>query len=212
MTPPNAPNSLTYNLSLTTFMDFHLNAGTKRVTKARSIYDQYGVPYNRATDYYARVREGIVEMHKNDLPTDILKAILHRAAGTNKFENYKATIGGYGKFISRHVIDWFTPPRAEWMHDRVSIRINPELGLYLDGKKFIIKGYWKKETPTREQTVLMSHLMKNTLHCQDANYAVLDVRTGKLHRYMKDRPELTALAEGEAQCLSALLNNFGSKT
>lgn len=36
-------------------------------------------------------------------------------------------------------ITWFDPGKATWHSDELSVRSNPELGLIIDGKAYLIK-------------------------------------------------------------------------
>ena len=59
--------------------------------------------------------------------------------------------------------------------------VNPELGLEIDGQRFIVKLYFKKEKLRPNGLSVIGHLMYEALQCDpDVMVAVLDTRRGRL--------------------------------
>ena len=108
--------------------------------------------------------------------------------------------------------DWFKPPSAVWSYGGLNVRVNPELGLQLGGKKHIIKLYFKDEKPTKQRLKVVFEMMRIGLALDSTvAAAVLDVSNGKLI-VPKPLPEdLLPLLEAQALTFVHLWNAIVSK-
>jgi hypothetical protein len=105
-----------------------------------------------------------------------------------------------GKFISKQKdLSWFKPPSAIWSYAGLNVRVNPELGLDLGGKKYVIKLYFKDEKPTKHRLKVVFEMMRIALFL-DATIAsaVIDVSTGKLIVPKPLAEDLLPLLEAQA--------------
>jgi hypothetical protein len=80
------------------------------------------------------------------------------------------------------------------------LRINPELGLRIDGVSYVVKLYFKKETLSRNRVAVVLDMMNAALagRGEDVRVAVLDVPAGKLIAAPGPSPQINALLESEA--------------
>jgi hypothetical protein len=79
----------------------------------------------------------------------------HLVALTDKKKQarYPEAVKSYKRFLGKKEIHWFNPPRAMWKYGGLTVRVNPELGLQIKGKKYAIKLYFKGEKPTKDVSV-----------------------------------------------------------
>jgi hypothetical protein len=186
-------------LSLTDFVDFVCKSGSTKLTKVKQIKNRED--YSPATDFYKALREGIQGIHRKNGKKKELKAILDSVSDPKKIKNYAESIEGYKKFWGRKEPVWFEPPMKHWIVGELDVRINPELALEFDGKKFLIKLYFKSDKLSKEKITQVLTLMESELRSEvdaDVNMAILDVKNGKL--FIKEDRDLTLLPllKGEA--------------
>ncbi|MGA2235488.1 MAG: hypothetical protein ABSG23_08445 [Terriglobales bacterium] len=81
----------------------------------------------------------------------------------------------------------------------LNVRVNPELGLHLGGKKHVIKLYFKDEKPTKQRLKVVFELMRIGLRLDDTVVpAVIDVSNGKLIVPKPLAEDLLPLLEAQA--------------
>lgn len=195
------------DIPLTSFVDFVLKTGRPRLTCAKEIKAQLEEPYNPISDYYKRFRDTVQELHKKGKP----KGDLHRLIGplpSSKLDNYTLMIKGYIKFLGSKKILWFTPPRIIWKHSDLDIIINPELGLEINKKKYVIKLYLKRDKPSKDRVSSILALMHEKIRSKDCEYGLLDVRNSKLYLFEEKMEELLPLIESEAVSLKYMLDGI----
>ncbi|ULQ52161.1 hypothetical protein [Flavihumibacter fluvii] len=192
---------------LTSFVDFIIKTGRPKLTCAKKIKKDSAEEYDPMTDYYKRFREAIQEMHKKDLPKKQLSSIIGHLPASKR-DNYQEMVGGYRKFLGSKDVKWFKPPRKDWQHSGLTIPINPELGLEIEGEKHVIKLYLKAEKPSKDRLASILALMYTCFSTEGYLYAVLDVRNARLYLFEDSMLELMPLVEGEADSLSFMLNKI----
>jgi len=147
------------------------------------------------------MRDGLQEYHKKENNhKDDLDIIVNNAP-LKKQERYKSAIDGYRKFLGKKIISWFDPPKNNWIYNDLDIRVNPELGLMYDGKRYVIKLYFKDENPTKNRFPVVWSMMNYALRnkkTEDCIMAVLDVAKGKLFESPEKETILQPLLLGEA--------------
>jgi hypothetical protein len=94
--------------------------GTSLVSASRAIQAQ-------GRDYYRRMREGIITMHRGGSdPTELWKIV--EAAPVRMRENFTACAKGYEKWMRGKGLIWSRRPRSrEWKYGPLSVTANPEL-------------------------------------------------------------------------------------
>lgn len=77
---------------------------------------------------------------------------------------------------------WFLPASALFSRSGVDVSINPELGLLINGKPYLIKLYLKAEKLSKAKADLITGLMDDALIdvSNGALSGVLDVKNSKL--------------------------------
>ena len=184
------------DISLTDFVDFVIKAGSPKLTKVRELVNRG--QYSPATDFWRPLREHLPQTHRASVGLDsILNGIDAR-----KKRRYEGALVGYKKFLRKNGnTSYFDPPSERWVDSGLSVRVNPELGLLIDGERYVVKLYFKDEEPTPYRLDAVLELMRVALRkgrFEDVKVAVLDVAKGKLIVATKENPEFSLLLTGEA--------------
>jgi hypothetical protein len=193
------------NLTLSDVVDVFSKAGTPKATRVRQIKNR--VAYQPATDFYRALRSSIVSIHANGKNRSALDAIVPSLADAKKIGNYQEIVDGYKKFWGKKAVGWFDPPRGSYSHAGVDVLVNPELGLIIDGKRIVIKLYFKSDEITKARVELVPVLMEVVLRasCQEGDLvALLDVRKSKLYFLGVATGPATAMLNAELAYVAAL--------
>ena len=98
-----------------------------------------------------------------------------------KLKRYPDAIKAYQRFVGKKHVAWFKPPSAPWTYGGLTVRVNPELGIQFDGKKHVVKLYFKEEKPTKQRLNVVLATMRVALNLGDSAVpAVLDVSSCRL--------------------------------
>lgn len=192
------------SISLTDFVDIVSSAGTPKANKVREVRERD--EYHPMRDYYKGVREHIIDVHRNNLPRKSIKSGAFNVA-KKKQVNYSTIAAAYHSWWGAKDIQWFTPPFTNFESQGVAIRVNPELGLYINGAPDLVKLYFKKDKITKNRIDIITHLLA---HCFEGNdehssaMSVLDIRRKKLFTGSLS-PELHPIVLAELAYISALL-------
>lgn len=191
-------------VSLTSFTDYLLKAGRPKINAVRRIREQYEQGYNRGFDYYRLFRERVVSVLANQGQMGLIESIVDEVCPESKSKNYAVLTRGFQRFWARtfqeHEWVWAGSKSRPWSFGGLSVRVNPEIGITLDGQIYLIKLYNKADSLKKNQLDVILHLMQVSLMEPGARVvpAVLDVRRGRLFEATSFVPEMTALLEGEA--------------
>ncbi len=195
--PKNMPSNP--NISLTDFVDFVSKNGTPRLNHVRALKKRDD--YDPRTDFWKGLREGLVDYHKSgtNLRRD-LDFIINPGTDKKKVENYMAALAGYKKFLGRKTLEWHIPQRSKWHRHGLDIRLNPELGLKINGVRHHLKLYFKAPPLKKEKADMIIWRMQDGLVDVRVGdkLAILDVRRGNLFSVPVSNPNFSALLEGEA--------------
>lgn len=196
-------------MSLTDFVDFVCKSGSTKMTKVKQVKNRDD--YSPATDFYKGLREGIQELHQRNGKKRELSDILKKVTDNKKLINYAECINGYKKFWGRKEIKWFLPPMKHWIIGEVDVRVNPEIGLEIDGKFLLVKLYFKKDKLSKERVTQILTLMESELRSEvnaEVNMAVLDVKNSKIFIKEDRDVSLLPLLRGEAMNFEIIWNGI----
>lgn len=169
------------DVSLTTFVDFVLKAGSPKMTVVRQW--KHKPDYNPAKDFYKPLRERIVEMHRADHPISFLQGILRGLTDNKKANLYPGLIDGYKSWRGRKKLDWFLPPQCTYTIGDLPISVNPECGLSINGTPHLVKLYFKDVSLAKNRAEIIAHLMSKACGPsapEDCVMGILDIRKSKL--------------------------------
>jgi hypothetical protein len=196
-------------ISLTDFVDFVAKNGTPRLNHVRTL--KHRQAYDPAQDFWRAMRDGIIEYHRTSQTSKSwLDGITAGLADRKKQKNYPNAISSYKKFLGRKTITWFQTRPQRWSHGGIDIRINPELGLEINGTRHHLKLYFKATPLRKDKADMIILLMKealNGVHFGD-NLAILDIQTRKLFCNAQPDKSLLPLLQGEATALASIWNSI----
>jgi hypothetical protein len=194
----------TIDISLTTLIDFVGKSGTPRLTCVREAHARYDDAYHPAKDYWRGLRNGIVGAHQPGGTTDDLAALPGRVTEA-KAALYAQGVAGYRRFLGRKSVSWFEPQSGEWVAHGLRVRLNPELGLVIDGAPHHVKLYMKRE-PLRRVSVqpLLYLLSQVPAGPSGATPLVVDVQRGKGFAPDARTQRVGPLLAGEAAAFVAM--------
>lgn len=190
-------------VSLTYFVDFVLKSGTPKITGVKEYKERRD---ELSTDFYRPLRQAIIEMHKQGLPLAKLDEIARNEADEKRRKHYPLIIAGYRAFLAEGPKRYFDPPRETLTLGPLSLDVNPELGLIIDGKPHAVKLYFRSEPLAPKRTALILSLLSQAF-CEKNHEiipAVLDMRTGKLHTHARMGGKVDLLLRGEAAAFASV--------
>ncbi|MGQ7871465.1 hypothetical protein [Sunxiuqinia sp. sy24] len=197
------------NISLTDFIDYVSKVGTSKFTIVNQIYSRE--EYQPAFDFWKPLREGIIDLHQHNRDKSELDKILNHLTDKKKINRYPSLIESYKSFLGRKKVEWFEPPFKDWKTNDLRIKLNPELGLEINDKLYVIKLYFKADKLSQMKADLILLLMNTKLKKGDykeATFAVLDVERKKLFEKTKLKKTHLPLLEGEALSFINIWNSF----
>lgn len=199
-------------ISLTDFVDFVLKSGKPKQTIVKAIKNR--PRYQTFEDFWRRLRKEIIGFHKDGKSDkseidQALDGITHQP----KLVAYPGAIKAYKSFLGRKQINWFEPERTDWSAGGIHVRVNPELGLEINGQPYQMKLYFKKAKLTKAGADLILTLMAEALPktATGVKVGILDVREGKLYESDGSSRELSPLLEGEAISFATIWRNLAPK-
>lgn len=149
------------------------------------------VEYPLQGDYYKQVRESMVRLHKRGEPIETLSEVIAKVH-PNRRPHVTRVVKAYIAWCKGKGLSHFTARKGYWNEQGVEVRVNPELGLVIDGRPHLIKVNFTKFPVPQSEAKIMMHLMHRVLAPQAPEgcvMAVLDLATGKMHR--SPRPSAT---------------------
>lgn len=192
------------SVSTQEFVDFVLTSGTGRLTQVKQV--KAGV---RVADFYLPMREAIVDMHRSGLAEDVLDDLLSSLIDPRERRIFPKVVNGYKKFLRQGKTAWFEPPMRDYSMGPLSVRVNPEIGLLIDGRPHAIKLYFRNDPLSPQRIVVTNQLLTNALSTTwpGTVFSILDVRRARLYPY-RPKAEVGLLLKAEAQCLASLHANL----
>lgn len=190
------------SISLSYFVDFVLTSGTGKLTSVKQLKQGKD---ERFSDFYRPVREAIVDMHEKGLDTGVLDDLLTSLVDPREKRIFPKVVSGYRKFLRQGKMTWFEPPMRDYPLGPISVRVNPEIGLLIDGRPHAIKLYFRGDPLSPQRTMVVNQLLSNAMSATwpGTVFAVLDVRRAKLFPH-RPKSEVAHLLRAEAASLSSL--------
>lgn len=177
-------------LSLTQLVDVVSKSGARKASQVATIKACSLENYHPAKDFYKQLRDAVVALHKSDKPKHLLDATLFTVTEKNRRVRYGKLIPAYKKWLGKKSISWFQPASNTYQYADVTVAINPELGLEINGVRHVIKLYFKAAPLEKQSAALVVALMETMLPAEDeSQFAVLDVERGKLFLKGETDPE-----------------------
>jgi hypothetical protein len=185
-------------ISLTDLVEITSAAGLSKARKVAAIKRRPS--YHPAKDFYKPLREKLAELHRQGRPASELGGFLATLNDRKKVNNYQTAVEGYMRWCGKKSIEWFEPSRGVYSRHGVDVRVNPELGVSINGQRHLVKLYFKDEPLLRLRTDVVTVMMEASLReaCQRGEaMALLDVRKGKLFPLQVSLAETRAVIDAE---------------
>ena len=194
-------------ISLTDFVDIVSTSGTPKATKVKIVKQR--PEYSPMTDFYRRIREFIIETHRENYEKEHMDECLVGLTDKKKETAYPTIVFGYKKWWGTKSLIWFSPPHRLYSSHGIDVSVNPELGLEINGTPHLIKLYFKADKLTKNRVDIITHLMSIVLSesCPSPSetiMSVLDIRRSKLIAPTVPISILNGILEAELAYIQAL--------
>lgn len=191
-------------ISMTEFVNFINASGMARMTivaNAKAKHEEMDNPY----DYWKDFKEEVKKQLKNHGSKENLQELLESVRDEVR-SNYQEMINGFLRFWKPTRMNWFKPVSHKATIGGVKMIINPEIGVLWGNRRVMIKLYLKaNENLDKRHADIVLALMESELREKvdpDVEFAVLDVRRGKLFNYVNNDPRLKVLLKAEGRAFS----------
>lgn len=154
-------------ISLTSFLDYLAATGVSKIPRVRAVKRQYCGAYNPAQDYYRPLREAVMSLHRDRSDLTEVRRVVDTGPSSRR-SNYEACLTGYQGWLGRKEIQVLEPGGGDWQHNGITVRVNPELHLVVNGWPYLLKLYWKAKPVSKRQLDSTLHLMQETCGGSDA--------------------------------------------
>ncbi len=200
------------SVGLTQFIDFTVRqtmlAKMNKITEIKNQGD-----YHPVKDHWKQLRERIKFCYEKNQSLENLDALLSEAH-ERKINSYTQAIKAFKKFTRNKEIEWFDPPKSLWTSNNgLIVRSSPELGLVIDGIPHLIKLFFKGNTEKiNERNIQPILTLMLEARCNDPIpenivYAVLNVKTAKLHVASQTNSKILQALQLEAQTYENIWRN-----
>ena len=189
-------------ITLTEFVNFINASGMAKMTivsSAKAKHEEIdGNPYDYWKDFKDEVRH---QLKKNGTKEDLKEMV--EDIREDMRENYNIMINGFLRFWKPSRMTWLKPVNKMANVGGTKMRINPEIGVRWNNRNLMIKLFLKvnEDLDKRHADIILA-LMENELREKvDAGveFAILDVRRGKLFVYVNNDPKLLVLLKTEGR-------------
>lgn len=189
-------------ISMTEFVNFINASGMAKMTivaNAKMKHEQGdGNPYDYWKDFKDEVKKLLIRHGKKEDLMELVESVREDAR-----ENYNKMIFGFLRFWKPTRMRWLKPVRRLANIGGVKMNINPEIGVVWQDKSLMVKLFLKanEDLDKRHADIILA-LMESELRERvgdDVQFAILDVRRGKLFPYVNDDPRLLILLKTEGR-------------
>ena len=192
-------------ISMTEFVNFINASGMARMTivaNAKAKHDEMeGNPYDYWKDFKEEVKKQLRRQGSKEDLLEMLESVRDEVRG-----NYQEMINGFLRFWKPTRMRWLKPVNHKASIGGVKLIVNPEIGVIWGNRKLMIKLYLKaNENLDKRHADIVLALMESELREKvdpSIDFAVLDVRRGKLFKYVNDDPRLKILLKAEGRAFS----------
>lgn len=196
-------------LTMTEFLDVVSKTAGSKATKVRQIKNK--PEYHPSTDFYKPIREEIAAGHKRGGTKADLQGFVDSYPEKKKVGHFQAIVNGYVKWWGKKGVKWFAPPSSVYANGGFEISVKPEIGLEVDGKRHLIKLYFKPDPLTKPRIELAIQLMESTLRpkARPTDFmSIMDIRKSKLSISTGPSTLLEAVLSAEMKYIADLWPNL----
>lgn len=191
---------MSISISLIDFADYVMRVGPSQLTKVRELC--FREDYHPSHDFWKGLREAIQKFHiTGSKDISIIDNALLSIKDRKKINCYPVAAKGYKRFLGRKTVGWFVPNRDTWRFKELQVRVNPDLGLVIDGTRYLVKLHFKAGPIDAHKLKLVFALMRTCLspeESQNTKMAVIEVAKGKMYIEGKFDPTISVVLEAQA--------------
>ena len=205
---------MAYQISLTQFCNFLTKTSRQKAIEARNIALSLTDDYQRQTDYWLHLRNGVKHVMSTSGSAEDLDEILETVPH-ERLPSHQVMIDGLKRFWGRKTFRNVRMTKRSWKHSRIYVNINLEISGEYRNRIYLIKFFAHvNQTIRKDETDMMLLLMHEALLSDIETFeadgkqvvlGVLDVAKGKLHTYRNIPDELSTLVKMEAEVLHKFL-------
>lgn len=144
--------------------------------------------YEPQQDYYLQLRTRLISLLRKNIPLNELENIIGNIS-ERKTGNYTTLIENIQSFLNGKRYKWVEPIKNEIDYSGLTIKVNPEIGLELDGTMYYIKMYFKQKEISIQKVSILEKMMQDACKTETVNVklAIWDIRRCKI--YSKESEE-----------------------
>lgn len=187
-------------ITLTEFVNFINSSGMKKMTIVSAAKAKHEEQEGNPFDYWKEFKDEVKRLLKKKGDKEDLWELVETVREEQR-ENYNQMIRGYLKFWKPTRMEWVNPVKKMANIGGVKMILNPEIGVKWQGKEYMIKLYLKaNESLDKRHADIILALMESELRekaGESIEFAILDVRRGKLFLHVENDPRLLILLKSE---------------
>ena len=189
-------------VSMTEFVNFINTSGMAKMTIVAKAKEKHEEDDGNPFDYWKDFKDEVKNQLRRQGNKEDLQELVERLREDVR-ENYNVMIGGFLKFWKPSKMKWVKPVNRMANIGGVKMIVNPEIGIRWQGKDYMIKLFLKaNENLDKRHADIILAIMENELRervGRGVQFAILDVRRGKLFSYVNNDPRLLILAKSEGR-------------
>lgn len=158
-------------------------------------------PYSFEKDYYSILRAKLISFIKKNKSLIELNDMLKKI-NPKKHDHYEILIDQVQNFMQGIKYTWIEPPKNIIEYSGLQLKVNPEIGININGEPLFIKMYFKSPQISTEKIKVMLKIMQDAIKKDypNAKIAILDIRRCTLHKtYVREEVAISYNLEQEAQ-------------
>lgn len=187
-------------ITLTEFVNFINSSGMKKMTIVSAAKAKHEEQEGNPFDYWKDFKDEVKRLLKRKGKKGDLWELVENVREEQR-ENYNQMISGYLRFWKPTRMEWVNPVKKMANIGGVKMILNPEIGVKWQGKEYMIKLYLKaNESLDKRHADIILALMESELREKvgdSVEFAILDVKRGKLFLHVDNDPRLLILLKME---------------
>lgn len=163
------------------FANFVIEKPNKRKKYVNKIINKE--PYAFEKDYYSILRTKLVSYIKKNKSLIELNQMLKKI-NPKKHDHYEILIDKIQNFMQGVKYTWIEPPKNIIEYSGLQVKVNPEIGIDINGETLFIKMYFKQPQISLEKVNIMLKIMQDSIKedYPNAKVAILDIRRCELYK------------------------------
>lgn len=171
-------------MPLRTFATYCQVGAGERTELVRVCKIQSTTPWSPLSDPYRRLIRTIQAVHAEGRPISDIEKAVRAERDPKRRQTISEAAAAYEEWLGDVDAECFPVAPTNWVVADAQVRVNPELGLVIDGVRHLVKLHFKKvDTLSETDASIIIHVMRDALARsagEDCVMCVLDVRRGRL--------------------------------